>query len=221
MASPLHEQVRAGLRGLGFDEVRFAALPDADVGAGLGAWFDAGHHADMAWMERTRDKRADPTQVLPGARSIILLGVNYWMPDAPLAARVGATGAGQAEGHGGFSNSGSPAALKSCNSRINSSGSSIDQRAVLIQILKQPGANVIETVDHIKTLLPESATPGYTRVDLGLVWRLPLPTVAAPLTLFLQGRNLTDQDIRVHTSFLKGVAPPPGRSVVLGLRAAI
>jgi epoxyqueuosine reductase len=100
MASPLHEQVRAGLRGLGFDEVRFAALPDADVGAGLGAWFDAGHHADMAWMERTRDKRADPTQVLPGARSIILLGVNYWMPDAPLAARVGATGAGQPEGHG-------------------------------------------------------------------------------------------------------------------------
>ena len=100
MASPLHEQVRAGLRGLGFDEVRFAALPDADVGAGLGAWFDAGHHADMAWMERTRDNRADPTQVLPGARSIILLGVNYWMPDAPLAARVGATGAGQPEGHG-------------------------------------------------------------------------------------------------------------------------
>lgn len=100
MASPLHEQVRAGLRGLGFDEVRFAALPDADVGAGLGAWLDAGHHADMAWMERTRDKRADPTQVLPGARSIILLGVNYWMPDAPLAARVGATGAGQPEGHG-------------------------------------------------------------------------------------------------------------------------
>ena len=100
MASPLHEQVRAGLRGLGFDEVRFAALPDADVGAGLGAWLDAGHHADMAWMERTREKRADPTQLLPGARSIILLGVNYWMPDAPLAARVGATGAGQPEGHG-------------------------------------------------------------------------------------------------------------------------
>ncbi len=91
MPSPLHEQVRAGLRGLGFDEVRFAALPDADVGAGLGAWLDAGHHADMAWMERTREKRADPTQVLPGARSIILLGVNYWMPDV---ARASAAGAG-------------------------------------------------------------------------------------------------------------------------------
>ncbi len=30
-----------------------------------------------------------------------------------------------------------------------------DQRAVLIQVLKQPGANVIETVDAIKRLLPE------------------------------------------------------------------
>lgn len=30
-----------------------------------------------------------------------------------------------------------------------------DQRAVLIQILKQPGANVIDTVDRIKALLPE------------------------------------------------------------------
>ncbi len=30
-----------------------------------------------------------------------------------------------------------------------------DQRAVLIQILKQPGANVIETVDSIKQILPE------------------------------------------------------------------
>lgn len=98
MAAPLHEQVRAGLRGLGFDEVRFAALPDADVGAGLGAWLDAGHHADMAWMERTRAKRADPTQVLPGARSIILLGVNYWMPDAPPTSRTGATGSGQPKG---------------------------------------------------------------------------------------------------------------------------
>lgn len=89
MPAPLHEQVRAGLRELGFDEVRFAALPDPEVGASLGAWLDAGHHADMAWMERTREKRADPTQVLPGARSIILLGVNYWMPDAPASASVG------------------------------------------------------------------------------------------------------------------------------------
>jgi iron complex outermembrane recepter protein len=63
--------------------------------------------------------------------------------------------------------------------------------------------------------------PAGTRVDLGLVWRLPVPSVSAPLTRFVQGRNLTDEDIRVHTSFLKDIAPPPGRSFVVGLRAAI
>jgi epoxyqueuosine reductase len=35
-------------------------------------------HADMAWMERTAAKRLDPQLVLPGAKSVVLLGVNYW-----------------------------------------------------------------------------------------------------------------------------------------------
>jgi epoxyqueuosine reductase len=34
-------------------------------------------HADMAWMERTAEKRRDPEQVLPGVRSMIMLGVSY------------------------------------------------------------------------------------------------------------------------------------------------
>ncbi|HEY8996038.1 MAG TPA: tRNA epoxyqueuosine(34) reductase QueG [Lacunisphaera sp.] len=71
------ELLRAKLRVLGFDEVRFARaglLP----GEGLREWLAGGFHADMAWMERTADKRVDPGLVLPGARSVILLGVNYW-----------------------------------------------------------------------------------------------------------------------------------------------
>ncbi|MCM2276123.1 MAG: tRNA epoxyqueuosine(34) reductase QueG [Candidatus Didemnitutus sp.] len=42
------------------------------------AWLDAGRHADMAWMERTVEKRGAPGLVLAGARSVIVLGVNYW-----------------------------------------------------------------------------------------------------------------------------------------------
>jgi iron complex outermembrane receptor protein len=38
-------------------------------------------------------------------------------------------------------------------------------------------------------------------------------------TVFLQGRNLTDQDQRQHTSFIKDFAPMPGRTVEAGLRA--
>ena len=74
------ERLRARLQGLGFDAVRFApATPLA--GAGLRAWIESGMHADMAWMARTAEKRVDPNLVLPGARSVIMLGVNYWHGD--------------------------------------------------------------------------------------------------------------------------------------------
>ncbi len=76
------EAVRARLHALGFDEVRFARItgPDdlAPEAAGLRAWLDAGQHADMHWMKRTAEKRADPRLVVPGAHTLIALGVNYW-----------------------------------------------------------------------------------------------------------------------------------------------
>lgn len=69
--------LRERLVALGFDEVRVARLHDLP-GEKLEAWLAAGHQADMDWMVRTKDKRLRPELVLPGARSIILLGVNYW-----------------------------------------------------------------------------------------------------------------------------------------------
>jgi epoxyqueuosine reductase len=73
-------ELRRRLRALGFDEVAFARVtaPPPD----LQAWLAEGHHADMAWLERTAAKRLNPELVLPGARSIIALGVNYW-PGGP------------------------------------------------------------------------------------------------------------------------------------------
>ena len=78
MSAPaLQEELRARLHALGFDDVRFAAL-DAPPREGLRPWLADGMHADMAWMERTAEKRMDPQLVLPGAKSVIMLGVNYW-----------------------------------------------------------------------------------------------------------------------------------------------
>ena len=81
------ETVRARLQALGFDEVRFARV-DTGFGPGLRAWLDAGYHADMDWIERTVEKRSDPALVLPGAKSVIMLGVNY-LPPAEEAKREG------------------------------------------------------------------------------------------------------------------------------------
>jgi epoxyqueuosine reductase len=70
------EELRRKLGELGFDEVRFATLSSGQDD-GLRSWLDAGMHGEMAWMERTANKRIDPQLVLPGARSVIMLGVSY------------------------------------------------------------------------------------------------------------------------------------------------
>ena len=69
------DRLRADLGKLGFDVVRFAAAA-IPADSGLPAWLAAGRQADMAWMERTAAKRADPQTVLPGVRTVIALGVN-------------------------------------------------------------------------------------------------------------------------------------------------
>lgn len=76
-AGERREQVRQRLRALGFDEVRFAAIEAVD-GRELREWLATGMNAEMAWMNRTVEKRIDPELVQTGARSIIMLGVNYW-----------------------------------------------------------------------------------------------------------------------------------------------
>lgn len=89
------EVLRARLRTHGFDAVRFAAAGPAPGGAALERWWEAGHAADMVWMGRTLDKRRDPTLVLPGARTVILLGINY---AEPIPAGTGGDAAGMRSG---------------------------------------------------------------------------------------------------------------------------
>lgn len=63
----------------------------------------------------------------------------------------------------------------------------------------------------------ETETAGYTRVDAELshTWKLGGPYSA---TLFLQVRNLLDEEIRMSTSVVKDAVPMPGRSAYAGLR---
>lgn len=63
----------------------------------------------------------------------------------------------------------------------------------------------------------ETSTSGYTLIDaeLGYDWELSRQTV----TFYVQGRNLTDEEARPHTSFIKDKAPLPARSFAVGLRS--
>jgi iron complex outermembrane receptor protein len=61
----------------------------------------------------------------------------------------------------------------------------------------------------------ELPTDGYTLLNASLVVH---PFTAQPdLKVFLDGRNLTNVEAREHASFLKDVAPLPGRSLRLGV----
>ena len=63
----------------------------------------------------------------------------------------------------------------------------------------------------------ESQTPGYTLVHADLAWHRDTARGGA-VEVFVDGRNLLDEEARVHTSFLKDVAPLPGRGVSAGVR---
>ncbi|MDX1683433.1 MAG: hypothetical protein R3336_09950, partial [Phycisphaeraceae bacterium] len=44
-------------------------------------WLDQGHHGEMAWLAEHVEKRVDPTELMPGARSIIVVADRYPAPD--------------------------------------------------------------------------------------------------------------------------------------------
>ena len=70
---------------LGFDVVGIAPARLAPRAAELRAWLDAGYHAGMAWLERNGARRADPGRVVPGAKSIVMVGYEYFVEDPPAA----------------------------------------------------------------------------------------------------------------------------------------
>jgi epoxyqueuosine reductase len=70
-------QIRQRARELGFDDCRFATAAAPESGPRLDQWLAQGSHGKMTWLERNAAKRRDPQLVLPGARSIITLGVSY------------------------------------------------------------------------------------------------------------------------------------------------
>jgi iron complex outermembrane receptor protein len=64
----------------------------------------------------------------------------------------------------------------------------------------------------------ETASSGYTL--LGAHANLRFTAGRSTFDLFVRGNNLTDREARVHTSFLKDVAPLPGRNVTIGVRTS-
>lgn len=95
----LAETIKREARALGFDAVGISRVrsssqpstghssplpsdPDTSVPclllSRLAEWLRRGYHGTMAWMARDPSRRSDPRQVLPGCRSMISVGMNYY-----------------------------------------------------------------------------------------------------------------------------------------------
>ena len=96
----LTETIKQEARNLGFDVVGVARIHptytpssqnhpgteesvQATLLARLVAWLRQGFQGTMDWMAREPERRSEPQAVLPGCRSIVSLGVNYYTNDKP------------------------------------------------------------------------------------------------------------------------------------------
>jgi epoxyqueuosine reductase len=75
----LTERVKSKCLELGFTSAGVAAAVELEEeGARLRDWLGRGFHATMGWMEGSAVKRTDPRLILPGAKSIIAVAMNYY-----------------------------------------------------------------------------------------------------------------------------------------------
>lgn len=67
----------------GFDLCGITTLdPIPEARKRFGDWIEAGFHGEMRWLAEKAERRADPRQLMDGAKSIIMLGVNYFQPNS-------------------------------------------------------------------------------------------------------------------------------------------
>jgi epoxyqueuosine reductase len=77
-ADAIKGRILAQAKSLGFDSCRIARVTPPRHAEEFRGWLREGAAGEMQWMERGAEKRCDPQQVLAGARSVIVVALNYW-----------------------------------------------------------------------------------------------------------------------------------------------
>jgi epoxyqueuosine reductase len=90
--SELKQRLVSFAREIGFDSCRVAACGFAPHADEFRNWLGQSRHGEMSYMERGDEKRCDPRKVLPGARSIVVLAMNYFQGEQLRRSQTAATG---------------------------------------------------------------------------------------------------------------------------------
>ena len=76
----------------GFDSCRVAACTMPTHATEFRKWLRDGAHGEMDYMRRGEEKRCDPHKVLPGAKSIVIVALNYFQSEQVRRSETAATG---------------------------------------------------------------------------------------------------------------------------------
>jgi epoxyqueuosine reductase len=81
-AATLSESVKARALELGFDRVAIGPAAPPEHGLAFTRWVETGYGATMSYLARRAGERLDPDRVLPGARSVVCVALNYYQGEA-------------------------------------------------------------------------------------------------------------------------------------------
>jgi epoxyqueuosine reductase len=83
----LTQRIKDQALAVGFDLVGVAPVQESPELAFFERWLDAGYAGEMHYLQRSRERRRHLQQVLPGAQSVVVCGLNY-DTDSPYSTAV-------------------------------------------------------------------------------------------------------------------------------------
>ncbi|HLJ54902.1 MAG TPA: tRNA epoxyqueuosine(34) reductase QueG [Chthonomonadaceae bacterium] len=86
--SELAQATKARAQELGFDLVGITGAEPSVFAAEYRAWLGRGFAGEMGYLERNVERRLDPRGLLPDARSIIVVGMNYYTDEEDCSRRA-------------------------------------------------------------------------------------------------------------------------------------
>src|SRR5438874_13196708 len=79
----LETRLKQKARDLGFELAGIAPAGPADHFDKLRDWLDQGYAGEMLYMHRHAEARHHPTSILPNVQSVVMVGMNYYVPARP------------------------------------------------------------------------------------------------------------------------------------------
>jgi epoxyqueuosine reductase len=79
----LSQRIKEKAYSLGFDLIGIAPATQAPHAQAYHRWLANHYQAEMSWLARDPERRADPRRVVTGAQSVIVVGLSYYALDPP------------------------------------------------------------------------------------------------------------------------------------------